>query len=192
MSEQIGSPNVLGPAGFHAHAKAIGFIGAKARLRPVGQSGTKLFDAVPHPCPVPSGTQQLWHFPTTVTKWTSRTLSELDGNSSPKELPPPHSTAFTQLMSELLCPIRPKLSHLGFHTGLLPRPRITASIRLRWWKSTCVAQRISTGRWKCHCTGNEDCECHQTGIMNTRTGEGCYVVRAHPEVPYGLIQQRYA
>ncbi|MCU1515296.1 MAG: hypothetical protein JWQ75_17 [Pseudarthrobacter sp.] len=33
---------------------------------------------------------------------------------------------------------------------------------------------------------------HQIGIMVTRTGEGRYVVRAHPEVPYGLIRQRHA
>jgi len=30
------------------------------------------------------------------------------------------------------------------------------------------------------------------GIMVTREGAGRYVVRAHPEVPYGLIRQRHA
>jgi hypothetical protein len=33
---------------------------------------------------------------------------------------------------------------------------------------------------------------HQVGIMITRTGVGRYVVRAHAEVPYGLIRQRHA
>lgn len=32
---------------------------------------------------------------------------------------------------------------------------------------------------------------HQTGIMITRTGPGHYVIRAHPEVPFGLIRQQY-
>lgn len=32
---------------------------------------------------------------------------------------------------------------------------------------------------------------HQIGIMVTRVGAGVYMVRAHPEVPYGLTRQRY-
>lgn len=31
---------------------------------------------------------------------------------------------------------------------------------------------------------------HRTGIMITRTAPGRYIVRAHPEVPFGLIRQR--
>ncbi len=32
---------------------------------------------------------------------------------------------------------------------------------------------------------------HHTGIMITRTGVGQYIVRAHPEVPFGLTRQLY-
>jgi hypothetical protein len=32
---------------------------------------------------------------------------------------------------------------------------------------------------------------HGTGIMITRLGPGHYIVRAHPEVPHGLIRQQY-
>ncbi|MGX1161377.1 hypothetical protein FBY31_0249 [Arthrobacter sp. SLBN-100] len=32
---------------------------------------------------------------------------------------------------------------------------------------------------------------HSLGIMVTRVGIGSYVVRAHPEVPFGLIRQRH-
>lgn len=32
---------------------------------------------------------------------------------------------------------------------------------------------------------------HRLGIMVTRVGIGSYVVRAHPEVPFGLIRQRH-
>lgn len=32
---------------------------------------------------------------------------------------------------------------------------------------------------------------HQIGIMVTRVGTGVYMVRAHPEVPFGLTRQRY-
>lgn len=32
---------------------------------------------------------------------------------------------------------------------------------------------------------------HQTGIMITRIGAGRYVVRAHPEVPFGLVRQQH-
>lgn len=32
---------------------------------------------------------------------------------------------------------------------------------------------------------------HQIGIMVTRMGAGVYMVRAHPEVPFGLTRQRY-
>lgn len=32
---------------------------------------------------------------------------------------------------------------------------------------------------------------HHTGVMVIRTGPGRYVVRVHPEVPYGLIRQQY-
>jgi hypothetical protein len=30
---------------------------------------------------------------------------------------------------------------------------------------------------------------YSTGIMITDVGEGCYVVRAHPAVPHGLIRE---
>ena len=30
---------------------------------------------------------------------------------------------------------------------------------------------------------------HQVGIMISQTGPGHYIVRAHPEVPYGLTRQ---
>jgi len=33
---------------------------------------------------------------------------------------------------------------------------------------------------------------HQVGIMITQTGPGHYIVRAHPEVPYGLTRQSSA
>lgn len=33
---------------------------------------------------------------------------------------------------------------------------------------------------------------HRMGIMVTRVGIGNYIVRAHHEVPYGLVRQRYA
>lgn len=33
---------------------------------------------------------------------------------------------------------------------------------------------------------------HRTGIMITRTEPGRYIVRAHPEVPFGLIRQQYS
>ena len=29
-----------------------------------------------------------------------------------------------------------------------------------------------------------------TGILVTEIGEGCYVVRAHPAVPHGLVRQQ--
>jgi hypothetical protein len=29
-----------------------------------------------------------------------------------------------------------------------------------------------------------------TGIMITNVGEGCYVVRAHPAVPHGLVREQ--
>lgn len=32
---------------------------------------------------------------------------------------------------------------------------------------------------------------HHTGVLVIRTAPGRYVVRAHPEVPYGLTQQQY-
>ena len=32
---------------------------------------------------------------------------------------------------------------------------------------------------------------HRTGIMITRIGVGQYVVRAHPDVPFGLTRQLY-
>lgn len=32
---------------------------------------------------------------------------------------------------------------------------------------------------------------HRTGIMITRIGAGRYVVRAHPDVPFGLTRQLY-
>ena len=31
---------------------------------------------------------------------------------------------------------------------------------------------------------------HCTGIMITHVGEGCYVVRAHPAVPHGLVREQ--
>ncbi|MDF2049582.1 hypothetical protein [Arthrobacter sp. Cr_A7] len=33
---------------------------------------------------------------------------------------------------------------------------------------------------------------YRVGVMVTRTGPGSYVVRAHPEVPYGLIRQQHS
>ncbi|QSZ51253.1 hypothetical protein AYX19_21565 (plasmid) [Paenarthrobacter ureafaciens] len=32
---------------------------------------------------------------------------------------------------------------------------------------------------------------NRVGVMVTRIGAGHYVVRAHPEVPFGLVRQRY-
>ncbi|WP_163167986.1 hypothetical protein [Arthrobacter sp. Alg241-R88] len=32
---------------------------------------------------------------------------------------------------------------------------------------------------------------HRTGIMITRIGPGPYILRAHPEVPFGLIRQQH-
>ncbi|MEJ1191979.1 hypothetical protein ACFC25_12235 [Pseudarthrobacter sp. NPDC055928] len=32
---------------------------------------------------------------------------------------------------------------------------------------------------------------HGTGIMITDVGEGCYVVRAHPAVPHGLVREQW-
>lgn len=32
---------------------------------------------------------------------------------------------------------------------------------------------------------------HGMGVLVTRTGAGSYVVRAHPDVPYGLIRQQH-
>lgn len=32
---------------------------------------------------------------------------------------------------------------------------------------------------------------HRIGIMVTRVGAGFYMVRAHPDVPFGLTRQRY-
>lgn len=32
---------------------------------------------------------------------------------------------------------------------------------------------------------------HRMGIMVTRIGAGWYIVRAHPEVPLGLVRQRH-
>jgi hypothetical protein len=32
---------------------------------------------------------------------------------------------------------------------------------------------------------------HHIGVLVTRTGEGRYIVRAHPGVPYGLIRQQH-
>lgn len=31
---------------------------------------------------------------------------------------------------------------------------------------------------------------HSIGIMITHVGEGCYVVRAHPAVPHGLVREQ--
>lgn len=36
----------------------------------------------------------------------------------------------------------------------------------------------------------EAAERYATGIMITDIGEGCYVVRAHPAVPYGLVREQ--
>lgn len=36
----------------------------------------------------------------------------------------------------------------------------------------------------------EAADLYGTGIMITNVGEGCYVVRAHPAIPHGLIREQ--
>jgi hypothetical protein len=33
---------------------------------------------------------------------------------------------------------------------------------------------------------------HLAGVLVTQIGAGHYIVRAHPAVPYGLVQEKYA
>ncbi|MFD5276958.1 hypothetical protein ACFWIX_05285 [Pseudarthrobacter sp. NPDC058362] len=39
-------------------------------------------------------------------------------------------------------------------------------------------------------TVGDAAERYGTGIMITDVGDGCYVVRAHPAVPYGLVREQ--
>ncbi|MFX1818574.1 hypothetical protein PV768_02150 [Pseudarthrobacter sp. CC4] len=36
----------------------------------------------------------------------------------------------------------------------------------------------------------EAADLYGTGIMITNVGEGCYVVRAHPSIPHGLVREQ--
>jgi hypothetical protein len=67
-----------------------------------------------------------------------------------------------------------------------------AQVHQGWWKSNAQsAADLNEALKNAIKSGNQGCDTPPIGIMVTRTGAGRYIVRAHPEVPYGLIRQRH-